>query len=402
MTKDDIIHAAFLVWERDLYKSMSLSSVAEYLGVSKAALYRHFMNKEALVEAMYQSFFDDYFSFIEPRFKAAALAKNETEGLFIVIRAITEFYARNRSAFLFSLVQLSEYKNTPRSMGEQMIARGMDVTKLPFFRSNKKHITIVQFSSIVAIFITAMSYRKRMDSPGTALSPREVKELLDRVEYQISCGLGFAKEELDSIDYIQLEKIVTDKVRQDTGQDNLLKAVANAIAQAGLQNASMELVAKHAGLSKSGLYSHFKNKEDMLRSFFKTEFDKISNKILSIPKTDSPAGDIYLIVFSIIKYLESRQDIMIALDWLRIQRLDMSLSIPPIIVEACSNPRFIKKVPGTKGKQMSAEELPHLFIFCVMAFLKKCLSGGKDARLSKNNIRCFFRFLVSGIKGGIL
>jgi AcrR family transcriptional regulator len=39
----------------------------------------------------------------------------------------------------------------------------------------------------------------------------------------------------------------------------------------------MEMVARRSGLSKSGLYAHFKNKQDMLNRFFITEFTRIAN-----------------------------------------------------------------------------------------------------------------------------
>ena len=52
MNQEDILQAAFLVWGREAYKKMSLSDVAQELAVTKPALYRHFRNKEALLEAM--------------------------------------------------------------------------------------------------------------------------------------------------------------------------------------------------------------------------------------------------------------------------------------------------------------------------------------------------------------
>lgn len=404
MTKDDIINAAFQVWEADFYKKMSLSSLAEYLGVTKAALYRHFKNKEELLEAMTSSFFDSYLGFIQPWFEASMKAKNDVDGLLIITRGITEYYARNKSGFIFSLVELSDHKSSPaKDMGTQMKARGIELQKLPFFKSREKSMMTIQLSSKVAIFMTAVFF---LDRKGKSREPtqQEITKLLDRVEYQISYGLGFTKEDADSIDFRKLERMITVKVPEEQKKDNILKAVGNAIAQAGPRDASMELVAKHAGLSKSGLYSHFKSKEDMLRQFFSGEFEKICSTVAVMPETEKPGEQLYFIIGFIIKYLQARPEIMIALDWLRMQRIDLGMAIPGGIVTWLSNPGFVKTVPGEKGKEMSQEELHQYIIFCIMGLLKRCYSSSSSGNieLSNENIRFFYRFLISGVKGGII
>ncbi len=399
MTKNDIIKAAFSAWEPDLYKSMSLSALSSYLGVTKTALYRHFANKEAIVDAMFASFFDDYFEFIQPRFEESLKAESEIEGLFTIIRGITEFYARNKTAFIFSLCHLGEHKNDDsRNMGLQMKKRGIELQKLPYFISREKSIMTIQFASGIAIFMTAVFFHSGAENPGK----REIQKLLDQVEYQISYGLGFTEKDLNSIKYDELDTVISRVVSPETGKDNLLKAVANAIAQAGPWEASMELVAKNAGLSKSGLYSHFKSKEDMLRQFFTTEFEKIYGDLAVFPKTEKPEEQLYLITGSSIRYLQDRPEIMISLDWIRTQRIDLGLSMPGVVISWFSDPRFIRKVPGARGRPLSLEVLPHYLIFCIMGLLKKCYSVDKNIKLSKENIRFFYRFLISGIKGGIV
>ena len=54
MTNDDIIKAAFKVWGRELYRTTSLTEIALELGVSKTALYRHFKDKDSILEAKYE------------------------------------------------------------------------------------------------------------------------------------------------------------------------------------------------------------------------------------------------------------------------------------------------------------------------------------------------------------
>lgn len=399
MTKNDIVKAAFSAWEPDVYKSKSLSVLASYLGVSKTALYRHFENKDAIVDAMFASFFDDYFAHIQPKFEEALKEQDEIKGFFILVRGITEFYARNRQAFMFSLCQLHEYRKDPsKNMKLQLEQWGIDLQKLPYFASRENYFMIVQLSSTIAVFMTAMFFHH---SKIQNLNEKEIQNLLDRTEHQISYGLGFTEKELDSINYDELNALISRAISSEMGGDNnLLKAVANAIAQAGPKDTSMEMVAKHAGLSKSGLYSHFKSKEDMLRQFFTAEFEKIYGDFKAFPNTEKPEAELYLLVGSSISYLQARPEIMIALDWIRTQRIDLGLSIPEAIVSRFSDSRFVEKIPESGAERLSLKELPHFMIFCIMGFLKSHCSMNKEIQLSKEQIRFFYKLLISGIKGG--
>jgi AcrR family transcriptional regulator len=60
MNKTDIIEKALHVWGREMYKTTSLSRLAQALGVTKPALYRHFANKKALLDGIYGYYCDHY------------------------------------------------------------------------------------------------------------------------------------------------------------------------------------------------------------------------------------------------------------------------------------------------------------------------------------------------------
>jgi AcrR family transcriptional regulator len=233
-----------------------------------------------------------------------------------------------------------------------------------------------------------------------------VQHLLDKTEHQIAYGLGFSETEIASINFDKLDEEILQALPSSTeGENNLLKAVANAITQAGTGDASMEMVAKCAGLSKSGLYSHFKNKEDMLRQFFTIEFEKIYADFESFPQTEKPEEQLYLLIASTIRYLQARSEIMIALNWIRTKHIDLGLTMPEVIISRFSDSRFIKNDNQSQDLQanplqLSLGELSHFLIFCIMGHLKTQYFMGKEIQLSNENIQFFYKFIVSGIKGG--
>ncbi|WP_147635172.1 TetR/AcrR family transcriptional regulator, partial [Treponema pectinovorum] len=57
-TKQLILEAAFSFYEKPLFKDFSMSQLALKVGLTKAAIYRHFVNKESVSIEMRKKFFD--------------------------------------------------------------------------------------------------------------------------------------------------------------------------------------------------------------------------------------------------------------------------------------------------------------------------------------------------------
>lgn len=72
----------------------------------------------------------------------------------------------------------------------------------------------------------------------------------------------------------------------DTRKQQIIEAAAAVFAQKGFYQASMDDIVQESGLSKGGLYWHFKSKDDIvtavLDQFFSTEMDEIG-RILAAP-----------------------------------------------------------------------------------------------------------------------
>ncbi|MDR0401321.1 MAG: TetR/AcrR family transcriptional regulator [Treponema sp.] len=159
MTRTDIIHAAFKVWGRNFYRTTSLSDVAGELGVSKAALYRHFCSKQALLEAMHEWFVDDYTAKIKDEYRRALAAVDARETLVILIGAIMRYYAGNAESFVFSLI----YVYGERRLGsphEFLAGRGVDLGI--FERILKDAPYPLAIRMIFATFTFALAYFHRL------------------------------------------------------------------------------------------------------------------------------------------------------------------------------------------------------------------------------------------------
>jgi len=398
MRKQDIINAAFEAWGRDLYKKMSLSDVALQLGVTKPALYRHFRGKDALLEAMGSDFFDRYAVFTQSL--SSALSREDENGNLAVIgSALAAYYARGKNDLLFAFALLLGGKDPEKLFMEELSSRGLSPVLLSFWTpgaAGKR--TRFQFAMGSCFFSVLVFHALR----GTSGQPSEAEIAMagENARDLIRRGLGFGAEPLRNLDYVRLEALARVKTAETGGGDGLLAAVASAVAEAGPWNASMELVAKRSGLSKSGLYAHFRSREVMMAKLFEVEFDRIAALMENrIARGATGAERVFLAMASAASYLTARPDILSALDWIRVQRIDLGVRMPSRFVALFS---FLEEAPGNAFSGFRAERLElssRWILFHIINFLIHSRVCGADPKAPQpgERLRELHRCVCAGL-----
>jgi AcrR family transcriptional regulator len=395
MTKTEIVQAAFKAWGREFYQNTSLSRLAQELGVSKPALYRHFRNKQALTDAMTAYFFDDFADFIRADYERAMNCKNRSEGVFIMIRGVAEYYARNVYGLIFSLINVYDRDKREHAAGEEFFRRGVDMGR---FQKILEEAYTVEPLIMHLIFATLTFCMARFHKAGNTfvnVPPKEaINKITATVNEIIAKGLGYIGDsgKSEELDYEGLENRIAGTVHNV--EDNpLLKAVAKAVAEAGPWKASMEMVASRSGLSKSSLYGHFKNRQDMLRQLFITEFKRISAFAKDgIKQSAVPGEQLYLGIFSIVVYLRSRPDILTALDWLRTRKVDMG--------RHKKEPAFSRVFEGINDERLNKDRsIPHWILFLVVSVLMRRHKTQSLSGMPDSDVRTLYRFITLGLEG---
>ncbi|MDR1307430.1 MAG: TetR/AcrR family transcriptional regulator [Treponema sp.] len=449
MTRDDVISAAFFVWGRELYKTTSLAKLADALGVSKPALYRHFPGKDALLKAMETRFYDDYAAEMKPVLEGAVGIACWQERIFVMARFITAYFARHFDYFIYSLTHIHYKKEEKHRFfdDKEMQKRGIFFARLiQGMQADREYPPVMFLAGTTSFFDMALFHKNQVGHknrfPLTAAQQREL--LGKRLEYapseedvqcfaeatvtRVRLGLCFDRELINSLPYEKLEALSVPE--EPYSPDPLLKAVAEAMAEAGPYT-SMETVAKRSGLSKSGLYAHFKSKRDMFSRFFMSEFDHIV-AIVSARSglTEGRAERLYLALHTIAVYLRARPEILIALEWVRIQRLNLDLSVPAELYSL-----FEGFTIGDMAVEKSPENTSQWILFLLVAVLmyrsefahgpefnpEQCLDrepacggncpengfscfrdsepGGKTGEFTSRSLRKLFKFITLGMEG---
>jgi len=395
VTKIEIVDAAFKVWGRDFYRKTSLSQLAGALGVSKPALYRHFENKQALISAMTDRFFDDFAGSVKADFQNALKTDDVNEGVSTIIRSISLFFASNVYALIFSLINLYDRNLDSKTISGSLKARGADMSVIRQVIEKKYSVE----SAVIRLMFGALSFlmshfhktNKSFDNPPTK---KEINQIITTICVTIEHGLGYSDEKT-SVDFKKLEKQI-DKMTPNAETEPFFKAVAEAVAEAGPWDVSMDMVAKKLGLSKSSLYGHFKNRKDMLRRLFTSEFKRIIEFArLGISLSADTAEQLYLGIYSITVYLRSRPEILIAIAWIRTRKLD--LGRPDKNMEIFRLFEDVDIEPMRNSPEEDKQRVSHLILFLLINILTQSTAG----KVQNNDIRMLYKFITLGLGGFI-
>ncbi|MCL2211379.1 MAG: TetR/AcrR family transcriptional regulator [Treponema sp.] len=392
MTKTEIINAAFRVWGRNFYRKTSLSQLACELKVSKPALYRHFLNKQALTAAMTERFLDDFSDVIRVDFENAMKADDADEGISIIVKGLSGFFARNVYAMIFSMINIYERNIDGHELLVQLKSRGVDFNTLTIVvnRKYKGDDAVIRLIFTTLTFLMSHYHRvkKTMYNP---LSDEDIQRITSRINKTIKNGLGYSAGEAE-LDFDKLEKQV-ESTPLDTEIEPFFKAVAEAVAEAGPWEVSMEMVAKRLGLSKSSLYGHFKNRKDMLRRLFMSEFMRmIEFARKGIHSSSNNAEQLFLGIYSIAVYLRSRPEILIAMDWIRTRRLDLGKPDKRLEIFRLFEDVDIETLRGASDEKK--QRASHWILFLLINILTH-----PDNGMQNDNIRLLYKFITLGLGG---
>jgi AcrR family transcriptional regulator len=162
------------------------------------------------------------------------------------------------------------------------------------------------------------------------------------------------------------------------------------------------MVAHRSGLSKSGLYAHFKNKHEMIARLFITEFERIVNYArMNIRGTETPEERLYLVIISIVHYLRSRPEILTALDWIKTRRLDMELDLDHPTDPSDCYPQVYTVITDIDLEVLRGRDGPKIgqwILFMIVNTLMR--SPNPDVgSVSNESFRILYRFITCGLKG---
>jgi len=323
-------------------------------------------------------------------------ASRDNKLLLRYTETLAAYFGRRRDelAYLFGRVMTS---SNPEALFKDALSKRGLLPPAADRESTDEQRNRVGISVTTSFFLVALFHISRIDQE-TPPTDAEIAALVESVHSVCAHGLAFPQGFWARTDYAELEKTAALSVEETAAPDGLLPAVASVVADVGAWHASMEMVAKRSGLSKSGLYAHFKSKEDMLSRLFITEFERISAVMADrCAHVQEPSDRLYVAIATAASYLLARPDVLIALDWVRTQRLDLGRIMPESLNRSFS---FLKEgavngkislLPGGYSSTM------RWLLFLTVHQLVRCRNLSVDLAEVHLKLRTLHAFILNGL-----
>jgi len=323
--RQQIIDTAFKVWGEEFFFKTSLTTLAEAVGSSKTALYRYFKNKDSLIEAMRQDFLRVHTNICLETTKAAE-GKNFEERLALFQQKFLRFYAENywyyRFASLFLLPNTVE--------GFQQLEEVLQLQNGMFptahlqreFEWSEQEVPVVQrFIFSVGTFLL---------NRGNIKEVQEIRQLTSDELLAINKKLIFegmrGHTEIQLPDFEAVEKACRLEVEDLLPQEPLFAAISKVVAEEGLWDASLEQIARSAGMSKSSLYFHFNDRNEMLWKMIDNERHQLGTLFLERSRQMESFEERLYAFFAVFAwYLARRPEFLAVMNWFRFQQFHIKI-----------------------------------------------------------------------------
>lgn len=345
LTRERIIEAAFVAWGRALFVKTSLNLVARELGVTKPALYRHFRSKEDLLAAMEADYAERLREYVTEPFRnfdapadcssAAELLAARAEAYIRAVFSLFEDYPYHYLFYVRNLMKRSRQAAGPASQAirehDAVLVAAIDGCgpALP----EPTLLMAARYAAAAAAFWTTDHYRREMGPPVATrefrpetvrLTAAERATVIDRGARHIARGFMPTTPDLD---WEAVERIAWIRSDEIPERHYVLTAITETVLDVGYSAATIERIAEHAGLSKSGLYHYFRNRDDMLaQTLIDAQQHFAGLARIRFGQLGTHAERLYGLFVMIASYARHDPSSLIVENWLRESNIEVHIS----------------------------------------------------------------------------
>lgn len=306
-TKEKILKAAFQLYKEPRWTDISLSEVAEIVGVSKTTIFRHFKNKEALLDAMQLKLVE----IIEKIFNDFQNT-NKRE----VIKNVVKFFTSSPEYIIYFMTCFVGPEDFEKKLGREFKRKGFS-TKYKVYDDNMEMQNKDVYIEIIFAFTTLLFFILNFIKNGKNCENKE--KYFDFVTSIYVDGLKSIKKiNQRRIDELK-SKIKTDE-KNPLPEDKIFKAISEVLKAKGFFGVTLERVANKIGLAKSSLYTYFSNKNEMLKKLSLNEITKLLETVEKNTKDAKNFSEVLFIqMYTELNYFFNKKHLLPVFAWLCIQ-----------------------------------------------------------------------------------
>lgn len=283
----------------------SLADIAEEIGLSKTALYRHFRDRAEIEEEMRRDLFRSLLGVIE------SAAPDPTE----IRKAVVAFFRKNQGHLYVTIMGIVTDPDFNRTAIEFLISGSERIAR--YFSRIDMIDAVKRERASVNLLINSVSIllASFLDKNIDAKLQDGLLQLLDR---------GFNGRDLPADKRLAELTLAASLTAEEIEMDGskILAAIARVIQKHGVTKTTIERIAEETGTAKSSLYFHYRTKKDMLEDLLRSETGNMIRLFMDkARKGDTFIEQLYITMIVQANYLMMKPDLIPVFNWIRYETI---------------------------------------------------------------------------------
>lgn len=271
-TKEKILECAFGLYEKPRMSGISLGEIAAKAGISKTAIFRHYKNKEELMEKMREKFFEAFALMI---FQLDDSRKPyNLKGVEKAVRCVFDFCQNYPNYLSYFLQESLSDELLTEGVNMVLLDNGINVINEDVFKDKKNYVAqnmVPSFFQHTLLHFLILAFCSMKD----VVKINDIERYKTKVSELIYSGLGKKKNPISEERKKELDERCKLQLESDEKSNRFFNAFVQLMQDNRSSKITVEKIAAALGMAKSSIYSFFANKNDYLMNMLFQETERV-------------------------------------------------------------------------------------------------------------------------------
>lgn len=271
-TKEKILECAFGLYEKPRMSEISLSEIAAKAGISKTAIFRHYKNKEEMMEKMREKFFEAFALMISQLDDSRK--PHNLKGVEKAVRCVFDFCQNYPNYLSYFLQESLSDELLTEGVNMVLLDNGINVINEDVFKDKKNYVAqnmVPSFFQHTLAHFLILAFCSMKD----VVKINDIERYKTKVSELIYSGLGKKRNPISGERKSELDERCKLQLESDEKSNRFFNAFVQLMQDNRSSKITVKKIAAALGMAKSSIYSFFANKNDYLMNMLFQETERV-------------------------------------------------------------------------------------------------------------------------------